>query len=134
VAETAPRALLGAARRLGGLLAVIGGITVALSLLVGLALDSSPARAVPTGLYVVGSFLLVTGVFSGVRGPLRPKGGDEGRDASGALFGVGIFSQGIRTATPDERRDAHSTTWLFLTLGLLLIVLAVAIDSRASLV
>ena len=126
------RALLDAARRLGGLLAVIGGLTVLLSLLAGLALGSSAARSAATGLYLVGAFLLLVGVVAGVRGPVRPKDEVEGREAIGGLFGIGVFSKGIRTASPDERRDAQSTSWLFLTIGVLLIVLGVAIDGRTS--
>jgi len=125
--------LLTAARRFAVLLAVLAGITAAISLLAGLAFDASPGASVPRGLYLVGSFLALIGVFAGIRGPVRPKGGDEGRDSVGGLFGFGIFSQGIRKATPDERRDARSTTWLFLFLGVALIVLGIAIDDRASL-
>jgi hypothetical protein len=125
--------LLAGLRRLVVLLAVVAGLTIGLSLLVGLALGSSAGRAVATGLYVVGSFFLVVGVLSGIRGPVRPKGDDEGRDAVGGLFGVGISSRGIRTASDDERSDATSTSWLFLTLGLLLLVLAVAVDGRTRL-
>ena len=125
--------LLAAARRFAVLLAVVAGVTAGISLLAALALDASPGAAVPRGLYVVGCFLLLVGVFSGIRGPLRPKGDDERRDAVGGLFGIGIFSQGIRTASPDERRDARSTSWLFFCLGLALLVLGVAVDGRTSL-
>ncbi len=125
--------LLAAARRFVVLLAVVAGIVIGFSLLAALAFDASAGAAVPRGLYVVGCFLLLVGVFSGIRGPLRPKGDDEGRDAVGGLFGIGIFSQGIRTASPDERRDARSTSWLFFSLGLALIVLGVASDGRTSL-
>jgi hypothetical protein len=125
--------LLAAARRFTGLLAVLAGVIVGISLLAALALDASPGAAVPRGLYVVGSFLLLVGVFSGIRGPVRPKGGEEGRDAVGGLFGIGIFSGGIRTASVDERRSARSTSWLFFCLGLALIVLGVATDGSSSL-
>lgn len=125
--------LLAAARRFTVLLAILSGLTAGISLLVALALDASPGDAVPRGLYVLGCFLLLIGVFAGIRGPLRPKGGDEARDAMGGLFGIGIFSQGIRTASADERRDARSTSWLFFCLGLALIALGVAIDGRTSL-
>jgi len=125
--------LLAAARRFGVLLAVVAGVTVGMSLLAALAFDASARAAVPRGFYVVGCFLVLVGVFSGIRGPLRPKGGDEGRDAVGGLFGIGIFSQGIRTASADERRDARSTTWLFFCLGLALIVLGIATDGRTAL-
>lgn len=125
--------LLAAARRFFVLLAVVAGIVAGFSLLAALAFDAAAGAAVPRGFYVVGCFLLLVGVFSGIRGPLRPKGGDEGRDAVGGLFGIGIFSQGIRTASVDERRDARSTSWLFFSLGLALIVLGVATDGRTSL-
>jgi hypothetical protein len=125
--------LLAAARRLAVLLAAVTGITVGFSLLVGLAFGGSLARAIATGLYLVGCFLLVLGVFAGVRGPLRPRGEDEGRDALGGLFGIGVLAQGARTATGEERQDARATTWLFFTLGLVLIVLGVAVDGRSAL-
>lgn len=125
--------LLAPARRFGGLLGAFAAVVAVLSLLAGLALGTEPGRAVATGLYLVGAFLLLIGVFAGIRGPLRPKGGDEGRDAVAGIFGIGIFSRGIRTATVEERRDSRSTTWLFFSLGLCLIVLGVLVDGRASL-
>ncbi len=125
--------LVAAARRFAVLLAVLAGITAGISLLAALAFGASAGAAVPRGLYVVGCFLLLVGVFSGIRGPVRPKGGDEGRDAVGGMFGIGVFAQGIRTASLDERRDARATSWLFLSLGLALIVLGVAADGRTSL-
>jgi hypothetical protein len=125
--------LLAAARRFAGLLAALAAIVALLSLLAGLALGSSLERALATGFYVSGCVLLLFGVFAGLRGPLRPRGDEEGRDAVGGMFGIGVFSRGARTATVDERRDAHSTSWLFLAIGLCLIVLGVAVDGRASL-
>lgn len=125
--------LVAAARRFGGLLLVVSSVTVGLSLLAALALGGSLGRAVPTGLYLVGSFLIVVGVLAGVRGPVRPKEGDDGRDAVSGLFGFGIFSQGIRTATADDRRDARATAWLFFSLGIAMIALGVLVDSRTSL-
>ena len=125
--------LLAAARRFAVLLAVLAGVTAAIALLAGLALDASPGESLPRGFYLVGCFLLLVGVFAGIRGPVRPKGGDEGRDAVGGMFGIGVFSRGMRKATADERQDARSTSWLFLTLGLALLVLGIASDSRTSL-
>ena len=73
-------------------------------------------------------------VFAGVRGPLRPSGepGEDG-DAIGSLLGVGIFSKGVRTATSDERADAHSTAWLFLAMGMAMILVGIAVDPRTKL-
>ncbi len=127
------RALLAGLRRLAVLLAVVAALVVAPSLLVGLALGTPAGRAIPTGLYVVGSFLLAVGVLAGIRGPVRPKGDDESRDGVAGLFGVGVFAQGIRTASGDERRDASSTSWLVLTLGFGLLVLGVVVDARIEL-
>jgi hypothetical protein len=123
-----------AARRIvllfGGAIVVIAALSAA----IGIALGSSAARSTATGLYVVGCFLLVLGVFAGVRGPLRPSGepGEDG-DAIGSLLGVGIFSKGVRTATSEERADAHSTAWLFLAMGMAMILVAIAVDPRTKL-
>ncbi len=96
---------------------------------------SAAPRCVPraTGLYLVGCFLVVLGVFAGVRGPLRPSGADEDQEPMGALLGVGIFSKGVRKATSDERADAKATSWLFLAMGMVMIVVGIAIDPRTSL-
>jgi hypothetical protein len=124
----------GAARRIaliaGGIvgLTLLGGALAAL--LFGMALD----RAVSTGLYLVGSFLVLVGVFAGLRGPVRPGGDDEGRSALGGLLGFGIFSSGVRTATAEERLDARATAWLFLALGVALVLLGVLVDDRASII
>ena len=124
--------LLAAARRFAGLLAGIAVVVGAISLVGGLLLGTPLGRAVATGFYCVGSFLVLVGVFAGVRGPVRPKGDDGDRPALGNMFGIGVFSRGIRTATLDERRDSRSTTWLFFSLGLCLIVLGALLDDRAS--
>lgn len=123
-----------AARRIVLLFGSAIVLIAALAAAIGLALGSSAARSAATGLYLVGCFLLVLGVFAGVRGPLRPSGepGEDG-DAIGSLLGVGIFSKGVRTATSDERADAHSTAWLFLAMGMAMILVGIAVDPRTKL-
>ena len=123
-----------AARRIVLLFGSAIVLIAALSAAIGLALGSSAARSAATGLYLVGCFLLVLGVFAGVRGPLRPSGepGEDG-DAVGSLLGVGIFSKGVRTATSDERADARSTAWLFLAMGMAMILVGIAVDPRTKL-
>ena len=122
-----------AARRIvvlfGSAVVVIGLV----SGLIGLALGSSLWRSAATGLYLVGSFLVVLGVFAGVRGPLRPAGSEEEGDALGSLLGIGIFSRGVRSATTDERADARATAWLFLAMGLTMILVGIALDPRTAL-
>jgi uncharacterized membrane protein len=122
-----------AARRIvvlfGSAVVVIGLV----SGLIGLAFGSSVWRSAATGLYLVGCFLIVLGVFAGVRGPLRPAGSEEEGDALGSLLGVGIFSKGARTATSEERADARATAWLFLAMGLTMIVAGIALDPRTGL-
>jgi hypothetical protein len=122
----------GAARRIATLVAVVLGATACASALVGLLAGASLSRAVSAGFYVVGCFLVVLGFFSGVRGPVRPKGREEDAQPLTAPLGVGIFWSGVRTATADEHVDAMSTAWLFLVLGLGLVVVGVLVDSRVG--
>ena len=85
------------------------------------------ARSAATGLYMVGCFLIVA---RRVRRPPRARAAAAARTRSSsrrrASSGSGVFATGIRTASGDERADARSTTWLFLSLGLAMIVLGVA--------
>jgi hypothetical protein len=122
-----------AARRIVLLFGIATVVVAAVSALIGLALGSSASRSAATGLYVVGCFLVVLGVFAGVRGPLRPAGEPEDAEPVGALLGVGIFSKGVRQATSDERDDARSTAWLFLAMGLVMVLVGVVVDPRTSL-
>jgi len=123
-----------AARRIALLFGIATiGIAV-VSAAIALAFGSGAARGASTGLYLVGCFLIVLGVFAGVRGPLRPAGSEEEGDALGSLLGVGIFSKGVRSATSDERADARATAWLFLAMGLTMILVGMALDPRTSLV
>lgn len=114
---------------------VFGVATVGIAVVsaaIGLAFGSSAPRGAATGLYLVGCFLVVLGVFAGVRGPLRPAGDDDDREPIGGLLGIGIFSKGARRATSDERADARATAWLFLSLGVVLILVGIVLDPRTT--
>ena len=108
-------------------------VTAGVGALIGLGLGGAVARSAATSLYLVGCFLIVLGVFNGLRGPVRPKGADEEREAVGGILGFGIFSGGIRAASADERADARATTWLFLALGIAMVVVGAVIDPRTAL-
>jgi uncharacterized membrane protein len=126
--------MLDAARRILLLVAVVAGITAAVSLVAGALLGAELERSLAIGFYIVGCFLIVLGFFAGLRGPLRPRGGDDGdeRDAVGGLFGIGISSRGVRTATTEERADSLATAWLFLGIGAALIALGVLVDPQVG--
>jgi hypothetical protein len=107
-----------------GLLGALG------ALVAGGAVD----RWVSVAYYVVGAFLLVLGFFAGMRGPLRPRGSDEGADPVTGLFGIGIATRGARRATDHERQDTLATAAIFLVVGLWLIMLGVLVDGSAGVV
>ena len=120
--------LVAALRRFAVLLVLLSALTAAAALLLGLAFGAPAARSVSLGFYVVGAFLLVVGFFMGNRGPVRLKGepGAEG------LWGFGSGRR-VRWATPDEREEAINLSAVFVGLGLVLILVGVAADSRYSL-
>jgi hypothetical protein len=118
------RVLAAGLRRFAVILAGLSGITVVGSL--GLALISgwSVDRALSIGFDIVGIFFLLGGFFVGNRGPVRPKG-----QAAALLFG----ERHLRWATESEREEAITDSAVFITVGLAMIVIGIAIDSRASL-
>lgn len=125
--------LLAAGRRLVVLVGGAVAVTAVVSAAIGAAFGSSPARSAATGLYLIGCFLIVIGVLSGLRGPVRPRDAEDAQRPVAGLFGFGIFSAGVRTASADERADARATTWLFLAVGATMIVVGVLLDPRTSL-
>ena len=123
----------GAARRIASLVGFVLGVTALVSMLVGLMAGSSVTRSVSAGFYVVGCFLVVLGFFSGLRGPVRPRGRDEVDERPlSAFFTSGLWG-GVRTASSDERADALATAWFFLLLGIVLVLTGVVVDSRVGL-
>ena len=72
----------------------------------------------------MGCCLLVSGFFVGNRGPVRLK-----NDSGHPLFG----SRAVRWASPEEREETLNLSAVFVVLGLTLIILGVAADTRHKL-
>jgi hypothetical protein len=122
------RMLRAAARRFAILLAIAVGATAILSLAIGLALGAGVSRSLSLGFYLVGSFLLISGFFVGNRGPVRMKG-----DPGFGMFGF-WKNRRLRWATGEEQVESLSLSFVFVVLGVVLIVLGVAADTRYELI
>lgn len=117
--------LVAAGRRFTLLLFGFASSTALLALAVGLALGSSVGRSLSLGWYCVGCALLLGGFFVGNRGPSRPVG--EGW----SLFSLRRYT---RWATRDEQHESISLSAILIVLGVILIVLGAAADTRYSLI
>jgi hypothetical protein len=123
--------LVAALRRLAFVTALALGVTVVLSLILGLMIGAGINRSLTLGFYFGGCFLLVVGFFVGNRGPARVKGEDTVGATVLPLPGAG--TRKLRWATLTEQNETINNSAIFISLGLLLIVLGAAIDSRHSL-
>lgn len=117
--------LVAGIRRFLFLLAGLAAVTAAVALLFTALAGWNANRALSVGFDLVGVFFLVAGFFVGNRGPVRLKG-----QASALLFG----DRRVRWATPSEREEALSDSAVFVAVGLAMIVIGIAIDSRYRLV
>jgi uncharacterized membrane protein YczE len=118
--------LLAAARRFVVILAIAVAGTSAISLLGGLALGASPNRSISVGLYLVGCFLLVSGFFLGNRGPLRITNEES-------MVGLRRPRQ-LRAAPISEQRESLNTSAIMVVIGLVLVAIAAAVDTRVQLI
>jgi hypothetical protein len=118
-----------ALRRFLQLFLVIGVGTAVVSAAFGLLLGSTLERSISLGFYLVGCFLLIGAFFYGIRGPVRPSSPDQ--QDPGILTGIG--ARRIRWATREEQEESINSSAVFLTLGLVLIILGVVSDSRHTL-
>jgi hypothetical protein len=123
--------LLAALRRLTLLLLLSAGLTAAGALLLGALIGASLDRALAVGFYGVGSFLMLSGFFVGNRGPARVKSESPGPIM---LPLPGFGPRQLRWATLNEQEETINHSALFVTLGFLLVVIGVLVDSRQSLV
>jgi hypothetical protein len=117
--------LAGAARRILGLFAVVGGVTVFVSIALALLTDTSVRRAIAVGFYAVGSIVLLSGFFVGNRGVLRADTDDE---KGGLLLGFG--RRRVRSATGEEQRENVRVSALVIGLGIVLLVLGTLADTE----
>jgi hypothetical protein len=108
-------------RRFAFILAGLAGLTTTFTLLFAALSGGNVDRTVAVGFDLVGVFFLVAGFFVGNRGPVRLKG-----QASVPLFG----ERRMRWATPEEREEAISDSAIFIAVGIAMIIIGVAIDSR----
>jgi hypothetical protein len=122
--------LLAALRRLAILVLLTAGLTAAVSLLVGALLGSSLGRSLTLGFYFMGCFLLVSGFFVGNRGPARVK--SESPGFAMLPFGLSGGRQ-LRWATLGEQYEAIRSSAVFITLGVILILIGTLVDTRHSL-
>jgi hypothetical protein len=126
------RSVIAGIRRVVLVVAAIAVPTALISLLFGLGAGTDVWSALATGFYVVGAMLMVVGVLSGVRGPLRSATPNDPAEAA-SLFGMGLGRRRVRKATDEERRETVFGAVLFLTLGLALVVLGVVADPKNEL-
>ena len=111
-------------RRFVVILAGLAAITAAITLLFAALGGGDVDRALAVGFDVVGVFFLIAGFFVGNRGPVRLKG-----QASVPFFG----ERRMRWATPTEREEAISDSAIFVAVGIAMIIIGIAIDSRYQL-
>jgi hypothetical protein len=115
--------LAGALRRFGILLGWSAGLSTLLGLLLTGPLHEGLRRGLAIGFYIGGVGLLALGFLLGSRPPVRsPTGGF-----------VGPFKWvggGIRFATREEHLEAMNVPAIMLAIGICLIGIGVAVDSR----
>jgi hypothetical protein len=114
-------------RRLVGFAAGTTVLVAVCSLVTGLLLGADPRRSISLGLYGVGSLFVVVGVFYGIRPPVRTTGGG----GSPGIFGSLAAGGGIaRWADRDDIEESLGLSAAFVSIGLLLLVIGVAVDPR----
>jgi hypothetical protein len=118
---------LPALRRIVQLFLVISVLTILLSASFGLLVSASIPRSIAVGFYLVGCFVLLGAFFFGNRGPVRPREDED----TGGIFR--LDSRRLRWATREEHEEAVNAPAVFLPLGLVLILLGIAWDTKHSL-
>jgi hypothetical protein len=125
-----PAALLSGLRRLFVFIAVLFGVTCAVSLGIGALAHANLERALADGFYVVGVAVLIGSFILGIRGPLRADWGEGEEDWSArpVRFLPGFMPRMIRRTTADERVDARRSSLGLFALGLAFILIGAGFD------
>jgi hypothetical protein len=110
-----------AARRLALIWGALLAVTLAVSVLLGLATHGNILRSMAVGLYLAGAVLLGGCFVIGARGPLR------GQSREGETVSI-LGASRVRRATGDERSESARTAILLFVLGLSLVILGSLID------
>jgi hypothetical protein len=110
-----------AARRILNLVVGLAGATALASLAIGALLGADLLRSLAIGFYLSGSFMIAVGFLLGNRGPARMRA-----DSSPLPFA----SRRVRWATRDEHFEALNSSAVFVALGVALILIGVAADTR----
>jgi hypothetical protein len=121
--------LLAALRRLAALVVLGSLATALLSLPVGLLFGASAERSLTIGFYLTGCFLMVVGFFAGNRGPARVKS----ETAGPALLPFTFSGRRLRWATQSEQHETINNSAIFVTLGLILVVIGLLLDPNHTL-
>lgn len=121
--------LLAAFRRLAVLIVLGSAVIVLVSLPLGLLAGDSVSRSLTLGFYLGGCFLLVIGFFTGNRGPARIKSESPGA----AVFPFTISGRKLRWASLGEQHETINNSAIFVTLGLIFVVVGLLIDPQHAL-
>ena len=113
--------LVAGLRRFVVILVVLAGLTAGGALIVTALGSVSANRALASGFDLVGAFFLVIGFFIGNRGPVRLKG-----DGGAPFFGP----RTVRWADATEREETLTDSAVFVTVGLVMIIIGIVVDSR----
>src|ERR1051326_4766041 len=117
--QSVPALLAAALRRFVILFVGIAAVTAAFAAAFGALLGAGLSRSVSLGFYGVGSFILIAGFFAGNRGPVRVKG-----DPGIGFFGI-FRNRQLRWASGTEQTESLNLSFIFVVIGVLLIVLGV---------
>jgi hypothetical protein len=121
--------VLASLRRLALLVVFLVGGTASGSLLLGALVGASRERALELGFYVMGCVLMLGGFFAGNRGPARVESEVPGPMSPFAMFGP----RKMRWASLAELDETINYSAVIISLGFVLILIGVLVDTRHSL-